>query len=92
MPNRTAEPRIMLAFVVQPAWFQGRSKVKLPTSVKDLVESWSDELQFDAEWVEEEVDHKKIRSTNVDFDTKSIALEKYRDGLAHSRSYYPKVY
>ncbi len=82
----------MLAFVIQPAWFQGRSKVKLPTSVKDLVESWSDELQFDAEWVEEEVDHKKIRSTNVDFDTKSKALERYRHELAHSRPYYPKAY
>jgi ectoine hydroxylase-related dioxygenase (phytanoyl-CoA dioxygenase family) len=92
MPNKTDSPRIMLAFVMQPAWFQGRSKVKLPTSVRDLVESWRDELQFDAEWVEEEVDHKKIRSTNVDFDTKSKVLEKYRKDLAHVPPYYPKAY
>jgi ectoine hydroxylase-related dioxygenase (phytanoyl-CoA dioxygenase family) len=92
MPNKTDVPRIMLAFVVQPAWFQGKSKVKLPTSVRGLVESWSDELQFDEEWVEEEVDHKKLRSTNVDFDTKSEALEKYRHELAHKPAYYPQVF
>ena len=82
----------MLAFVVQPVWFQGKSKVKLPLSVRDLVEGWSDELQFDAEWVEQEVDHKKIRSTSVDFDTKSQALEKHRNVLAHIPDYYPKGY
>jgi hypothetical protein len=88
MPNKTDEPRIMLAFVIQPAWFQGRSKVKLPGSVKDLVDSWCDELRFDTEWVEGEVDHKKIRSTNVDFDTKSESLEKYRREISHTRPYY----
>jgi hypothetical protein len=92
MPNRTQEPRIMLAFVVQPAWFQGRSKVLLPLSVRDLVHSWSDELQFDAEWFDEEIDHKKIRSTNVDFDTKNKALETHRVVLAHRPDYFPGVY
>lgn len=92
MPNKTEVPRIMLAFVVQPAWFQGRSKVKLPTSVRSLIESWGNELQFDAEWVDEEVDHKKLRSTNVDFDTKSEALEKYRHALAHKPAYYSRVF
>jgi ectoine hydroxylase-related dioxygenase (phytanoyl-CoA dioxygenase family) len=83
MPNKTDHPRIMLAFVAQPNWFQGKSKVKLPISVKELVESWGDELKFDAEWVTGEVDHRKIRSTHVDFDTKSETLEKYRVELAH---------
>ena len=92
MPNLTDEPRVMLAFVAQPAWFQGRSQVKLPLSVRPLIQSWSDELGFDAEWVEEEVDHKKIRSTNVDFDTKSPALAKYRDVFAHRPAYYPPAY
>ena len=92
MPNRTDEPRVMLAFVVQPAWYQGRSNVKLPNSVRCVVQSWSDELQFDAEWTEEEVDHKKIRSTNVDFDTKSAALERHREALAHRPAYYPSIY
>ena len=92
MPNRTDEPRVMLAFVAQPAWFQGRSKVLLPRSVKDLVESWGNELQFDAEWVDGEVDHKKVTSDHVDFDTKSEVLERYREELAHRPAYYPAVF
>jgi ectoine hydroxylase-related dioxygenase (phytanoyl-CoA dioxygenase family) len=89
MPNKTDEPRVMLAFVVQPAWFQGRSKVKLPLDVKDMVESW--ELEFNAEWVGE-VDHKKISSADVDFGSKSEVLEKYREKLAHSPGYYVSSY
>ena len=77
----------MLAFVAQPSWFQGRSKVVLPHSVKDLVDSWSEEFQFDAEWVEGEVDHKKLTSAEVDFDTKSVVLERYRHLLAHQPKY-----
>ena len=92
MPNRTDKPRVMLAFVSQPAWFQGRSKVILPKNVKSLVESWSDELHFDAEWVDGEVDHKKISSEGVDFDTKSGALERYREELAFWPSYVPRHY
>ncbi|KAH8749982.1 hypothetical protein BGZ57DRAFT_775717 [Hyaloscypha finlandica] len=88
-PNKTDEPRVMLAFVVQPAWFQGRSKVKLPLDVKDMVESW--ELEFDAEWVGE-VDHKKISSADVDFGSKSEVLEKYREKLAHKPGYYVSSY
>lgn len=89
MPNKTDEPRVMLAFVVQPAWFQGRSKVKLPLDVKEVVESW--ELAFDAEWVDE-VDHKKISSANVDFGSKSKILEKYQEILAHKPTYCTKSY
>jgi len=75
MPNKTDEPRVMLAFVLEPAWYQGRGLVKLPRSVKDVVKLWSDELQFAADWVDE-VDHKKVRSTDTDFDTGSSALGK----------------
>lgn len=91
MPNKTDEPRVMLAFVLEPAWYQGRGLVKLPRSVKALVESWSDELQFAADWVDE-VDHKKIRSTDTNFDTGSVALEKYRKGLAHRPEYFQPTY
>lgn len=76
MPNKTDSPRVMLAFVAQPAWFQARSKVLLPKNMRAMVESWSDELQFDAEWVDGEVDHKKLSSANVDFDTKSKVLQR----------------
>ena len=89
MPNRTEVPRVMLAFVIQPAWFQGRSNVKLPFNVKDLVESW--ELDFDAEWVDE-VDHKKISSAEVNFGSKSEALGDYQEVLAHKPAYYTKSY
>jgi ectoine hydroxylase-related dioxygenase (phytanoyl-CoA dioxygenase family) len=91
MPNKTVEPRVMLAFVLEPAWYQGKGLVKLPRSVKDLVESWSNELQFAADWVDE-VDHKKIRSTDTNFDTGSSALEKHRTQLAHRSAYFQATY
>ena len=47
-----------------------------------MVENWSYELEFDTEWVEGEVDHKKLSSNGVDFDTKSLVLEGYRQELA----------
>ncbi len=87
MPNKTNEPRVMLAFLVEPAWFQGKGLVTLPTSVKDFVESWSDELQFAADWVDE-VDYKKIQSPDANFDTGSNVLEKYRKELAHRPPYF----
>jgi Phytanoyl-CoA dioxygenase (PhyH) len=89
MPNRTDEPRVMLAFVVQPTWFQGRSKIKLPVDVKDLVESW--ELEFDADWVDE-VDHKKISSADVDFGSRSKVLGKYQNRLSQKPMYYANSY
>jgi len=92
MPNLTDEPRVMLAFVVQPAWYQGRSKIQLPLAVKDLVESWSDELQYDVDWVDGEVEHKKLSSDGVDFDTRSPVLEKYREELSKWPEYVPRWY
>jgi len=92
MPNLTDTPRIMLAFVAQPAWFKGRSKVQLPLNVKEMVESWSDEMQIAAEWVDGKVDYKKLNSSTVDFDTGSEALQKYRDELSRWPEYVPRWY
>lgn len=92
MPNLTDVPRVMLAFVVQPAWFQAKSKILLPENVRQMVESWSDELTFDAEYVEGEVDHKKICSEGVDFDTKSEALNRYRSELMRWPEYAARWY
>lgn len=92
MPNLTDEPRIMLAFVVSPAWWQGRSKILLPRDVKEMVESWSDELAFDAEYTDGEVDHKKLKSDGVDFGSKSPVLERYRAQLSTWPEYWPRVY
>jgi hypothetical protein len=57
-----------------------------------MVENWSYELEFDAEWVEGEADHKKLSSNGVDFDTKSLVLEGYRQELASSPEYIPRYY
>ncbi len=71
VPNLTHQPRIMLAYVVQPKWFQGPSKVLLPLKVKDLLDQWESEtgLRYNAQWVEGEVDHRKVTSDEVDFAT-----------------------
>lgn len=82
----------MLAFVAQPAWFQGQAKVLLPLSVKDLIESWSEELQFAAEWVEGPVDHKKLSSADVDFSSGSRAVSRYETELSRWPEYVPRWY
>ncbi|OCT52245.1 phytanoyl-CoA dioxygenase family protein [Cladophialophora carrionii] len=95
MPNLTDEPRIMLAFVASPNWWQGRSKIALPADVKDMVEQWAREehsLLYDAEWIEGEVNHKKLRSAGVDFDTKSAVLERYKPELSVWPEYRPRWY
>ncbi|KEF57167.1 uncharacterized protein A1O9_07357 [Exophiala aquamarina CBS 119918] len=91
MPNLTDEPRVMLAFVASPAWWQGRSKILLPKDVKEMVESWTD-LVFATEYVNGEVDHKKLKSAGVDFGSKSKVLEKYREDLSRWPSYTPRWY
>lgn len=92
MPNLTDQPRIMLSFVASPAWWQGRSKIVLPRNVKDMVEGWSDELGFSAEYIEGEVDHKKISSSDVTFDTQSRVLERYKTELSRWPDYVPRWY
>jgi ectoine hydroxylase-related dioxygenase (phytanoyl-CoA dioxygenase family) len=92
MPNKTDDPRVMLAFVMQPQWYQCPGRVLLPRSVKDLVESWSDEMLFAAQWVDGEVDHKKVKSTDVSFDTGNKALLAMRDVVAHRPGWAPEYY
>jgi ectoine hydroxylase-related dioxygenase (phytanoyl-CoA dioxygenase family) len=92
MPNLTDEPRIMLAFVASPAWWQGRSRILLPRNVKDMVEGWSDELGFHADYVDGEVDYKKLRSSEVDFDSGSQVLAKYKNVLGRWPDYVPRWY
>ncbi|KAK1075717.1 hypothetical protein LTR74_000125 [Friedmanniomyces endolithicus] len=84
MPNRTDTPRIMLAFVYQPRWFQAPSRVILPLRAKRLVEQWEAEtgVEFQATWVNGDVDHKTINSDEVDFSTRSKALREL-EGLMH---------
>lgn len=76
MPNRSLEPRIMLAFVIQPKWFQAPSKVLIPLKAKSLVERWKKEvgLEYKVEWVNGDVDHKLVSSDEVDFSTRNEKL------------------
>jgi hypothetical protein len=94
MPNKTSVPRVMLAFVAQPAWFQGRSRVQLPKSVRGMVERWEEEdgLCFCAKWVDGEVDHKVLSSKGVDFDTHSEALLRFRRELSEVPGWMPRFY
>jgi hypothetical protein len=98
MPNLTDEPRIMLAFVASPRWWQGRSKIMLPANVREMVERWGSEdgeyggFLYDAEWVEGEVDHKKLSSGGVDFDSGSEIVEMFRGELSLRPGYWPRWY
>lgn len=92
MPNLTDEPRVMLAFVASPEWWQGKSKILLPKDVKEMVESWKHELQYDADYVEGEVEYKKLSSSNVDFGSKSKILEKFESEMSVWPDYVPRWY
>ena len=43
----------------------------LPLKVKDIVEGWRTEtgLEYAAQWVDGDVDHKMVKSDDVDFAT-----------------------
>ena len=81
VPNHTNKPRIMLAYVIQPKWFLAPSKVFLPLKARTLVEQWRVEtgLEYNAKWVDGEVDHKKVRSDEVDFATSNKKLGELED-------------
>ncbi|KAI7186961.1 hypothetical protein KC363_g6276 [Hortaea werneckii] len=76
VPRRQSNRLIMLAFVIQPRWFQAPSKVKLPLKSKALVDSWkaNSGLEYAAQWVDGDVDHKKLNSDDVDFSTRNSKL------------------
>ena len=96
MPNLTDVPRIMLAFVASPRWWQGRSQIILPMDVKEMVEGWENEgeytMGYDAQWMEGGVDHKTLSSAGVDFDSKSKVLERFKGDLSKWPEYWPRWY
>jgi hypothetical protein len=91
-PNKTDEPRIMLASVVQPAWYQGMNAVPLPENVREHVESWGDEMPMKVSWVEGEVDHLHLNSTNLDLESESAVFRKYGKALDKRAEYVPRWY
>lgn len=87
MPNCTAVPRIMLAFVVQPKWFQAPSKVLIPEKARVVVEAWQREtgLEYAAQWVRGDVDHRKVTSDDVDFSSGNARMEELRQYMHLAR-------
>ncbi|PKS06035.1 hypothetical protein jhhlp_007869 [Lomentospora prolificans] len=65
LANPSPDPRIMLAFVHTPWWYQCPAKVVLPEACRDLVEGWArrevSPVQYWAHFVPAEVDHKTIK-------------------------------
>jgi ectoine hydroxylase-related dioxygenase (phytanoyl-CoA dioxygenase family) len=92
MPNKTDEPRIVLAFVVQPAWYQAKNALPLPENVKEHVESWGDEMQFQIDWVKGDVDHLNLNLLNLDMQSESPVFEHYGAMLAKRADSTPRWY
>ena len=65
LANPTPDPRIMLAFVHTPWWYQCPAKVVLPEAAKELVESWGrreiSPVKYHAHFVPKELDHTKVK-------------------------------
>ena len=65
--NPAPEPRIMLAFVHTPCWYQCPAKVVLPETARSLVEQWAKRrlwpLNYNAHFVPAHVDHKAVKFT-----------------------------
>jgi hypothetical protein len=62
--NPSPDPRIMLAFVHTPWWYQCPAKVVLPEAACEVVESWSKgdaPVIYDAHYVPAELDNKKVK-------------------------------
>jgi len=65
LANPTPDPRIMLAFVHTPSWYQCPAKVVLPEATSSLLNSWANRevspVQYWAHFVPADVDHKTIK-------------------------------
>lgn len=60
IPNPSKDPRIMLAFVHFPWWYQNFKRVVLPEAARPFIESVKDRVVYDAEYIDGEVDSTKI--------------------------------
>ncbi|KAM0327399.1 hypothetical protein ACHAQA_005685 [Verticillium albo-atrum] len=80
LPNPTPDPRIMLAFVHTPSWYQCPARVVLPESSRPLIEAWGqrrqDPVQYDAHFVPEGLDHKSVKF-NPNFSSGNTGYQKF---------------
>ncbi|KAI1313351.1 hypothetical protein F5Y03DRAFT_338738 [Xylaria venustula] len=72
MPNLTPMPRVMLAFVWQAAWWQGKGLMNLPLGIQPKIHSWESSrvgCRFAVQWVEastkQRVDGMGAHSTSL---------------------------
>jgi ectoine hydroxylase-related dioxygenase (phytanoyl-CoA dioxygenase family) len=67
MPNRTNVPRIMLAFLIFPWWYQAPMKIALPLAAQSLVQKWTKEtgLEFEVDWLKEDESPSKFFVTTA---------------------------
>lgn len=71
--NPSPDPRIMLAFVHTPSWYQCPAKVVLPDVARPLVEQWARQehpVVYRTHFVPKELDHKKVKF-NPNFSSKN---------------------
>ncbi|GAA5877407.1 hypothetical protein JCM1840_006090 [Sporobolomyces johnsonii] len=66
-PNLTPAPRIMLASIHFAPWYRQRMTLRLPSSLRSLIEGKANEQNLDiaAEWVEGRVDPLEVKFGNA---------------------------
>ncbi|OBT86782.1 hypothetical protein VE02_04220 [Pseudogymnoascus sp. 03VT05] len=71
MPNHTNQPRIMLAFIYFPRWFDPQMRLTLPASVRESVGRWTSvDIIGHTDFVEGPIDYLHLVK-NLDFEQKS---------------------
>lgn len=67
LANPAANPRIMLAFVHTPWWYQCPAKVVLPASAERLTKEWAERetspVVYSTHFVPQDLDHKNVKFT-----------------------------
>lgn len=65
--NPTPDPRVRLAFVYTPRWYDCPARVVLPESARLLVDGWRDRrmslVDYKVRWVKDGVDYKSVEFT-----------------------------
>ncbi|KAI1745756.1 hypothetical protein F4680DRAFT_112492 [Xylaria scruposa] len=79
MPNLTPMPRVMLAFVWQASWWQGKGLMHLPLAIQPKVKSWEQSgarCRFAAQWVEESTEQhvNRMGAHGTDLASSDVAV------------------
>ncbi|PGG94956.1 hypothetical protein AJ80_10076 [Polytolypa hystricis UAMH7299] len=66
-PNTSDTPRIMLAFVHVPWWYETKLTIALPRSAESLTQSWAnrerphERISYPVTWIDGDVDHTNVK-------------------------------